>query len=45
MARATTTANACHQKGDNRSWQNRDNKWQNKDNKSWQNKDKKAMAK
>ena len=30
-----------HQKGNNRSWQNRDNKWQNKDNKSWQNKDKK----
>ena len=31
-----------HQKGDNKPWQNRDNKWQNKDNKSWQNKDKKS---
>ena len=31
-----------HQKGNNKSWQNRDNKWQNKDNKSWQNKDKKS---
>ena len=31
-----------HQKGDNKPWQNRDNKWQNKDNKSWHNKDKKS---
>ena len=31
-----------HQKGDNKPWQDRDNKWQNKDNKSWQNKDKKS---
>ena len=31
-----------HQKGNNKPWQNRDNKWQNKDNKSWQNKDKKS---
>ena len=31
-----------HQKGDNKPWQNRDIKWQNKDNKSWQNKDKKS---
>ena len=31
-----------HQRGDNKPWQNRDNKWQNKDNKSWQNKDKKS---
>ena len=31
-----------YQKGDNKPWQNRDNKWQNKDNKSWQNKDKKS---
>ena len=31
-----------HQRGNSKSWQNRDNKnWQNKDNKSWQNKDKK----
>ena len=31
-----------HQKGNNKPWQNRDNKWQNIDNKSWQNKDKKS---
>ena len=31
-----------HQKGNNKPWQNRDNKWQNKDNKSSQNKDKKS---
>ena len=31
-----------HQKGNNKPWQSRDNKWQNKDNKSWQNKDKKS---
>ena len=31
-----------HQRGNSKSWQNRDNKnWQNKDNRSWQNKDKK----
>ena len=31
-----------HQKGNNKLWQNRDSKWQNKDNKPWQNKDKKS---
>ena len=32
-----------HQRGNSRSWQNRDNKnWQNKDSRSWQNKDKKS---
>ena len=30
------------QKNDGKSWQNKDNKWQNRDNKSWQNKDKKS---
>ena len=40
-AKGNYSGKPWHQKGDNRSWQNRDNKWQNKDSKSWQNKDKK----